>query len=290
MNLLNKIILLSKAQYKRYFDDFLYKLGLYRKANKCINNDYEHLTSLELLKYKKSEKIFILGSGFSINDLTEDEIKHIEKFDTFAFNGFLEHFHKLRIDFFLAREFLGFNNDITSQDMKENGMYDFYFSDKSNKVKYAQDTVFLLQHELAAYSVNSILAQKMIKKGRKIFTFKNHFLRKFYYPTKSLKKLVHYSGSISDVVHASYALGYKEIVLVGVDLYDRNHFWLPKDETSLIDKDRGYKAQDIHNTATPTIKMFDKWNKFFKEEGVVLSVYNPRSLLKDIMPIYEKGE
>lgn len=282
-----KIVNLIKSQYNRYFQDFFYKLGLYKKAKKNLSNYYNVLSIESLMKHKKSDTIFVLGSGFSINDLDDEEIEFIENNDTFAFNGFLEHYNKMRIDFFLAREFLGYNNELTPDEMRKNGMYDSYFADKSNKLKTASKTIFFLQHELAAYTANNILANKMIKKTRKIITFKNHFLRKFYYPTSSIKKLVHYSGTISDVVHACYAMKYKHIVLVGVDLYDRNHFWLPYNKTSNIDAQRGANAKQIHNTANPTIKMFEKWQKFFIKKKVKLYVYNPKSLLNTILPIYK---
>ena len=48
----------------------------------------------ELKKQKTSNRIYILGSGKSILDITEKEWKEIEKHDTIGFNHWYVHKHK----------------------------------------------------------------------------------------------------------------------------------------------------------------------------------------------------
>ncbi len=42
-------------------------------------------------------------------------------------------------------------------------------------------------------------------------------------------------GTLVDAVNVAYCLGWKEIVLVGIDLYDSRYYWLPPDKTLTYD-------------------------------------------------------
>ena len=55
--------------------------------------------------------------------------------------------------------------------------------------------------------------------------------------------------------------GWRHIVLVGVD--DSRYFWAPPDSTG-------------------------RWARLLAAGGVTLSVYNPRSLLRDVTSVYER--
>ena len=47
----------------------------------------------ELKKYKKTDRIYILGSGRSIMNVSKKEWKHIEEYDTIGFNHWYVHKH-----------------------------------------------------------------------------------------------------------------------------------------------------------------------------------------------------
>ena len=81
-------------------------------------------------------------------------------------------------------------------------------------------------------------------------------------PTRSFAQGVrHAPGTLSDVVNCAYLLGWKDIVLVGVDLYDSRYFWLEQDQTLDYDAEagtlvpaevntiRGNQYDEPHNTA-----------------------------------------
>ena len=44
--------------------------------------------------YKKTDRIYILGSGRSIMNVSKKEWKHIEEYDTIGFNHWYVHKHK----------------------------------------------------------------------------------------------------------------------------------------------------------------------------------------------------
>jgi hypothetical protein len=103
---------------------------------------------------------------------------------------------------------------------------------------------------------------------------------------------VHHLGTLSDAVHLGYLGGWKHLVLVGVDLYDRRSFWLKenelRDEYRYTSDKQTATVDTPHNTAMNGIIPFMKrWYKDLKADGVEMSVYNPRSLLAEFMPIYK---
>ena len=83
-------------------------------------------------------------------------------------------------------------------------------------------------------------------------------------------------------------MGWKHIVLVGVDLYDRRYFWLPPNETRLIDSVRNFTFDDPAKDGK--VESIGKWKTIFEQHGVNLYVYNPKSLLTDVLPLYKPNK
>jgi hypothetical protein len=94
-------------------------------------------------------------------------------------------------------------------------------------------------------------------------------------------------------------MGWKEIVLVGVDLYDSRYFFLDPDKTLAVDVERattvpaernsmhGQRYDSEHNTArSGVVRLMAEWREALEPVGVQLTVYNPRSLLADVLPLY----
>ncbi len=104
-----------------------------------------------------------------------------------------------------------------------------------------------------------------------------------------------------DCINMAFLMGWKQIVLVGVDLYDQRYFWLPADATWNFDSAgrsiaqtvgvRGDRYDQIHNTVrNGVIQTIEEWKKDFEKYGVALTVYNPRSLLTSVLPVYRLPE
>lgn len=270
----------------KFASDFFYHLGCFIKATKEIKNYYTDLSEQELLSHKKSDTVFIIGSGYSINDLKDNEISFMEKHDIFAFSTFMDNNKFFRVDFYLGREFIICDDTMSLSYMKKTCMCDYYFSWKVNHSEYSSNTVFFVQHEVKS-NMNSILARRLLKKGTKIFRFKGDFLRYFRMPSKNLRKLMHFGGTLADALHACYAMGYKKIILAGIDLYDRRYYWLKEDETYVYDIGRGNVCTNPHRTSNNMVSAFEKWKPFFDKNGVEVYVLNPKSLLAEVLPVYK---
>ena len=96
---------------------------------------------------------------------------------------------------------------------------------------------------------------------------------------------IHGRCTLNNVLHVSVFLGYSRIIFVGIDLYNSRYFWLKKDETrySVKEKRRTFKSK--HAIFKPTILLLQEFQKTNKVETFV---YNPKSLLTGIMPVWKK--
>jgi len=237
---------------------------------------------------RKSSKVFIFGSGYSLNDLAPREWAHFREHDVFGFNAFYNE-RWIPVDFHLLRggiygELRWGHHDEVAAALAGNPLYG--------------NTVFLLQDEYFAHFANQLIGYRLLPAGARIFRYKT--ARADRLPTRSFRDgILHTAGTLCDAVHCAYCLGWTEIVLVGVDLYDARYFWLPPDQTLTYDPDtaglkpamineiRGIRFDDRHNTVRiGIVDLMARWRALFEENGVALSVYNPRSLLADVLPVY----
>ena len=265
---------------KLYFELRLLKVRsipwLLDKINK---HDYHYLSEVELQATRKSNTLFIFGSGYSINNISSDEWRHFEQHDTLSFNFFMYQ-DKVRIDYHLIRE-IGNQNDLDPAMWKP--QLSTYADLLHNNSLYSQ-SIFLVQGGWKAINGNRLLGMKILRKAAKVFRFHNSYRGNHYLPTSSLSQgLVHGAGTLTDCINFAYLLGWKKIVLVGVDLYDRRYFWLGKDE---VRNDDPAGNNVLHKTTDGVISCLRNWCNFFSKQGVELYVYNPRSLLTEIMPVY----
>lgn len=83
-------------------------------------------------------------------------------------------------------------------------------------------------------------------------------------PSDDIYAIFHKGATLFDVVNISYILGYKEIVLVGIDLYDRRYFWLERNETDKCDLKRGKTYSDNHATTDNVLSGLAFWSKYLK--------------------------
>ena len=256
---------------------------LNRKSYRVLDENQLHLT-------RKSEKVFIFGCGYSLNDISPEEWQHISQHDTLGFNHFTYQ-NWIPVDYHLMR----------------GGVYECFdnwqgfaidYMKTLNENPYFKDTILILQGEYRAQFCNQLIGYKLVRPGTQIFRYTTARTSKL--PTHSFQEgLSHNSGTLCDVVNFAYCLGWKEIVLVGVDLYDTRYFWLQPEETLAVDYStgkivagktnnvRGQRYDETHNTArNGIVEIMAEWRDVFQENGVEMSVYNPRSLLKEVMPVY----
>ncbi|MFT4304531.1 MAG: hypothetical protein ACMXX8_00420 [Candidatus Woesearchaeota archaeon] len=267
-----KIINSVKLLLKWYFQLFLNKITIYKCSIPKTN-----FSNIENIK--KSDTIFIFGSGYSINDISKNEFKKICEHNTLSFNWF-HNKEIIPIDYYIVREIV--------DDFNLNSKYSISRINKyfSNLKKNNLINSFLFVN-INTDTFPYIIKNKFLKK-RKFKLYENQFRPPYLTPKiKNNNKIFHGGATLNDAIHLAYQLNFKNIILVGVDLYDRRYFWLNENEirkdTDLI---RGAKYSDIHNTTNIIIKTIKEIKKQLKKEKVNLYVYNEKSLLNKILPVY----
>ena len=94
------------------------------------------------------------------------------------------------------------------------------------------------------------------------------------------KGVYHGKCSLSNVVHIAIKMGYKEILFIGIDMYDSRYFWRGDERYLLID-DVNVK----HKVGKNTISML----KDIKNKNLIkMFSYNKKSLLSSFMPVWRK--
>jgi hypothetical protein len=77
-------------------------------------------------------------------------------------------------------------------------------------------------------------------------------------------------------------MGFRRIVLAGVDLYDRGYFWLEEGER----RDNVPEGAVEHEfpTTGAVVELFRRWRELLELQGIDLVVYNRRSRLAEVLP------
>ena len=255
----------------------------------------------DIKKSRRKDTIFIMGCGYSINDITKEEWQHfVDVGDIFTFNKFYKG-KFVPINYYICGEMSDAPNYgmilLNSKHREEiKSYYDEIFSNPCYK-----DTIYFLRYKIepikapATVALWALFFLKAFKNKQvcpyRIVSWKGGILE----PSEDIYAISHLKATLSDVVNISYILGYKKIVLVGVDLYDRRYFWLERNETRDILLKRGITYSDIFDPTGNLIKNMEIWNKYLIKKDVRLYIYNPRSLLNKVLPVYrnansEKGE
>ena len=251
----------------------------------------------DIKKGRRKDTIFIMGSGYSINDITREEWQHfVDVGDIFSFNYFFRG-KFVPINYHICGEIGGapnYGSVLINNRYKKNikAYYEELFSNP-----YYKDTIYFLRYKIdftkapVPIAMRALFFLKAFKNKQvclyRIVLFGEVILKpsEILEPSDSIYAISH-NATIFDAVNIAYILGYKKIVLVGIDLYDRRYFWLERNETLEGDLKRGKTYSDIHLTADKVVRGMAVWNKYLIKKGVRLYVYNPRSLLNKILPVY----
>lgn len=231
---------------------------------------------------KKSSKIFIFGSGYSINAITEPEWHEIQAHNTMSFNWFI--YQKfVDIDYHVIRE--TFSYAVRISDLKE--ILDHYCGTILANPRYDACS-FLVQSEYKATSGNAILGLGLLPPSRPIALFHTRTRSSKALPSeRGADGIAHGPGTLTDCINFAILGGWTDICLVGVDLYDRRYFWLGYDQSSRGFTDDDRPLDHPHSTIkNGLVEYLGRWADWCAPRGIRLSVYNERSLLRERLPAY----
>ncbi len=246
---------------------------------------YRVLNEVELHASRKSDTVFIFGSGYSINEITYPEWSHFQEHDTLGFNWFVRQ-DKIRVDYHLTREL---SPDDLDPSVWRPAIWEH--AELIRNSPYYRETIFLVQAGWRAINGNRLVGMRLLPERARVFRFFNHRRGRLQPPSSTLNEgLVHGESTLTDCINFGLILGWRSIVLVGVDLYDRRYFWLRHDKTRDNDRLRSASHTTRHNAAQGLTEHLGKWRDVLLARGCTLYVYNPRSLLASVLPVYDKGQ
>ena len=252
---------------------------------------YADLSEAQARARRRSDTVFVFGSGYSLHDLTPAEWAHVAEHDVFGFNQFFferwvpADFHLLKGGFYAELRWQQYARQVEVA-LRDNPCF--------------TNTAFVLQEGYFAQFTNQLIGYGLLPRRAGILRF--HTNRTDGPPTRSFSEgLRHQGGTLADAVNCAFLLGWRHIVLVGVDLYDSRYFYLPPDQTQALDprtlaiggaernETRGQRFDRAHNTVRlGVIDVMAEWREWLEAAGVRLSVYNSRSLLADVLPVYAR--
>jgi hypothetical protein len=257
---------------------------------------YRTLTARQLLSRKRSRRAYLFGSGYSLNELSEEEWQAFAKHDTIGFSGSI-YLKKIPLDFLLLRAWT------------ETSAGSLAWKKDAEEVLQAiatnpclDNTVFTFPQGLTAIFTNRLIGHRIWNEKHQVYFYLADKVSQR--PHRDLRQgLVHGMSTLCSAISLAVALGYDEIVLVGVDLYDSRYFWLPSDKTmgwseqeqKLVASDRTVRGAEVtspHNTVhNGIISYLGGWQDYLeKRHNVKLMVYNTRSLLTKSLPVFPREQ
>lgn len=229
---------------------------------------YRILSETELRAARRSDTAFVFGSGRSLVDIPEDEWVRIAEHDTISLREFPRQ-HWIRADYHLTSE-VDFVDEYVER-LRTNHLY--------------AETIFVVQEGFRAQRGNELVGRGLYPAGARLFRYRRRRSRTALPSRRFADGLVHGSSSIFDATNFAYLVGYRRIVLVGVDLYNKEYFWLDQGETRTYEPE-GVDARNTFVGAEPIVSLMTAWHDALAKDGVELSIYNPRSLLAARIPVF----
>ena len=186
------------------------------------------LQDLDLATVKKSEVLFILGSGPSINRISAERWAAIARHDTVGFNFWLCHAFVPRLYFFEA---------ISRADSDIYRAYCAVAKSRAAEYRAVPKVVTELQHSGAAFlrdlppewreNLHTPRPVTLAARDEAEFAYGLRELQRrgLFQAATRIRSLFKYAGSLSSLVALATCMDYRTIVLCGVDLATQEYFY-----------------------------------------------------------------
>ena len=292
---LHKRLLIKKVFYINSLDNSYYAspFNFLKPLNSILKKDFN----------LKSDTLFILGTGSSINSLSPKDFEHISNHDSLAFNNFL--LHDFVPNFYLMESsFMDEIRNIQAHNIKqrEADYKDVKFLFKGLEFDRTQELLTLLSKEkvnLDFYYSTSIYSKNNLKTKSDTEKELTEILE---FSQKVNKNRINFCyekrATLSHLLFWAYLLGYKKIVLCGVDLNHSKYFYEteeykqksngliipPNPQTGVIHASNDPKANKNNLTIQEVIEVYEK--VIFKPNNIELYISSKESALSEYLPIF----
>ena len=281
---------------KECFDQINESEKIINKLN-IANVSYKLVTEKDLLTKKTSDKLFVFGMGTSINSYSDKMWNFINKHDSWGVNFFNTHEFTPK---FFSFEFI--NNDTN----KFEKIYSNVLLRKDYPLDYIKDLSYITSHEYyyTLSNTNYVLPiSKDIRlhmKDEKQYFDALHLLKELNVMGTLWKQGIYFGGvtSISSVIFHGINMGYQEIILNGVDLYNSKYFYDEDSsktfsEVKLEFPIRKHDLNEVHEVSTgkyvlPAERYIYLINEIFaKPNGAEIFIGTRKSKLNGLIKYYD---
>lgn len=233
---------------------------------------YRRIGVPDLIAKRRSDTAFVFGTGASLLDITPEQWAGISKHDVVSFREF----HRqrfVRADYHITAEI----DDV-----------DEYARSLWSNPLYA-DCLYLIQEGWRAERGNELVGRGLPPDGTPMMRYRRRARGIYAPPSKRFEDgIVHGYGSICGVTNICLLLGWKRIVLCGIDLYDHRHFYMPPETTRAVEKD-GLTYRDPYVTADQIVDLIGNWADLVRPSGTLIETWNPKSKLAARIPTFNRG-
>lgn len=288
----------------RFYYNF-FKIRKDKFLKKVTNeSNFRDLKNVDLKKYKKSNKLFIIGSGHSLNEIKPEQWKEINDNDSLGFNfSFLNNDH---IPNFFTIEAM---SPLTPGQKYRNHVADIFtelYPQKKeqykNVIKFVTDLseskkIFFEDYSKDLLDENCYILNTVNGLARN----KSQFLKLIkYYKKKgifdqktNLDVIFKFRATLSMVISFGINLGYDEIILCGIDLNDPRYFYQDKTKYPNLPSFTSSKPGKTHESILKERFMIGIDEVCFlidsyilKEKRKKIFIQNPKSELKKYFSVY----
>ncbi|WP_337996587.1 hypothetical protein [Oleispirillum naphthae] len=230
---------------------------------------YHRLSEAELRAARRSDTVFICGTGASLRSITPEEWARIGEHDVFSFRDFPRQTF-VRADFHMSGEI---------------DVLDEYAAAINANPRYA-GAKFLVQEGWEAWMCNLLIGKRKLRADAPVFRYRRTARGKMAPPSERFADgVVHGGGSVVSATNIALMLGWKRIVFVGIDLYDHRYFYMPPDQTRAVEK-KGVDHTNPFSSGDFIVEQLGAWAVWGRSRGIELLCYNPRSLLTRRLPVF----
>lgn len=268
----------------------IYVIFLKKKKERLIRrirkyNKIEELRLEKLKKLKKTDTLFILGSGESINLITDEEWRVIKNNDSIGFNFWL--YHEFVPTLYVYEESI--------DDEERNKI--FYEMLNLKKEKYIKNKFIvksLREKFLFEKIPNELKKNFLLSNEIEGLCYDKNILKKFLALIKEKNELIQIRGTIIYLLGLAYILGYKKIVLCGIDLNSTSYFYddimynkytIPKNEMKNI-----HFIERKLKDKLPVSEIIIEMEKFLFQRDKKLYIAKNIGALKNKIDIYNFKE
>jgi hypothetical protein len=231
---------------------------------------------------RRSDTIFVFGAGASLYDISPEEWAHIRQHNGIGWNLYAQQ-RFAPVDMLIIRE--THHNDLPGRraELRE------YVAEAFANPRLAGDTLWIIQAGWRAVAGNLLVGARWLPRSARILRYHNAARGPDQLPGERFAAgITHGAGTLTDAVNLAYVGGWQRIVLLGVDLYDMHYFtrapWDDDPEWVAANPDRSAAHPTV---SSGIVQQMGLWAEWLRARGVELYVQNPRSLMTEVMPVYD---